>query len=294
MSKLTNFEILPPTLDVVFQALFGEVGSEKITTRFLELILKTKIENIDLSKNPIIRRRNIKDKMGILDIIAKINGKEYCNIEMQCSSKENMVERILFYWSKVYSKQMQSGDDYDKLNKTISILITNFNLEGLENLPYYTSWKIIEEKYRKTILTEKLEICIIELPKIANISNEDDELLDWLNFLVNPKSERVLKKMKENKELKEANNKLEQISQDEKMQRIAEWRQKGIWDENTAINHAMQKGVQQGMQQGIQQGVKESKEEIAIKLLKENVDIELICKVTSLTKEEIEKIKTKV
>lgn len=185
----------------------------------------------------------------------------------------------------MYSKQMQSGDDYDKLNKTISILITNFNLEGLENLPYYTLWKIIEEKYRKTILTEKLEICIIELPKIANISNEDDELLDWLNFLVNPKSERVLKKMKENKELKEANNKLEQISQDEKMQRIAEWRQKGIWDENTAINHAMQKGIQQG--------VKESKEEIVIKLLKENVDIELICKVTSLTKEEIEKIKTK-
>lgn len=283
MNKLTKFEILPPTLDVVFQALFGEVGSEKITTHFLELILNTKIENIDLSKNPIIRRKNVKDKMGILDIIAQINGKEYCNIEMQCSSKENIVERILFYWSKVYSKQIQSGDDYDKLNKTISILITNFNIEGLENLPYCTSWKIIEEKYRKTILTEKLEIYIIELPKIANINNEDDELLDWLNFLVNPKSERVLKKMKENKELKEANNKLEQISQDEKMQRIAEWRQKGIWDENTAINHAMQKGIQEG--------VKESKKEIAIKLLKENVDIELICKVTSLTKEEIEKIR---
>lgn len=87
MGKLTKFEILPPTLDVVFQALFGEVGSEKITTRFLELILKTKIENIDLSKNPIIRRRNIKDKMGILDIIAKINGKEYCNIEMRATVK---------------------------------------------------------------------------------------------------------------------------------------------------------------------------------------------------------------
>ena len=49
-------KILSPKLDVVFQALFGEAGSESITKSFLETILEEKIEEIDLSKNPILRR----------------------------------------------------------------------------------------------------------------------------------------------------------------------------------------------------------------------------------------------
>lgn len=35
-------KLLSPKLDIVFQALFGEVGSEKITKRFLEAILRKK------------------------------------------------------------------------------------------------------------------------------------------------------------------------------------------------------------------------------------------------------------
>ena len=50
-------KVLSPKLDVVFQALFGEVGNEKITKGFLETILERKIEKIDLNKNPILRRR---------------------------------------------------------------------------------------------------------------------------------------------------------------------------------------------------------------------------------------------
>ena len=45
-----------PKLDVVFQALFGEVGSERITNRFLENILERKIDEIDLKQNQILRK----------------------------------------------------------------------------------------------------------------------------------------------------------------------------------------------------------------------------------------------
>ncbi len=43
----------------------------------------------------------------------------------------------------------------------------------------------------------------------------------------------------------------------------------------------------------LKNGSKNKAEEIAIKLLKENVDIDLICKVTSLCVEEIEKLQNK-
>ena len=138
--------ILSPKLDVVFQALFGEVGSEQITSKFLEAILNQKIESIDLSKNLVLRRDYPDDKLGVLDIIAKINGSEYCNIEMQVAEQEEIIERILFYWSKLYSKQIKSGKSYDTLQKAIIILITNFNVQGLESLEYHTSWKIKNEK----------------------------------------------------------------------------------------------------------------------------------------------------
>ena len=78
--------LLSPKLDIVFQALFGEVGSEEITSKFLEAILQKKITHIDLSKNPILRRDYQNDKLGILDIIAKINNTEYCNIEIDRKS----------------------------------------------------------------------------------------------------------------------------------------------------------------------------------------------------------------
>lgn len=234
---------LSPKLDVVFQALFGEIGSEKFTSKFLEAILNEKIDSIDLSKNPILRRDYLHDKLGILDIIAKINNSEYCNIEMQVAPQDKIIERLLYYWGRVYTKQIKSGDNYDSLQKTIVILISNFNIHGLEVLEYHTSWKIIEEKYRKTILTEKLEIHIIELPKILEIQNESDKLLDWLFFLENPNSERVIKKMEENEELKQANERLEQLSQDEKMQRLAEWRYKAILEENTARSSGFNEGL---------------------------------------------------
>ncbi len=274
-----NVKILSPKIDVVFQALFGENGSERITKGFLEKILKRKIDKIDLDKNPILRKEFKDEKLGVLDILAELDGKEKCNIEMQIVDKKNIIERVLFYWSRLYSKQIQSGDDYKLLQKTIIILITNFKIENLEELSYHSKWQIIEtNNNKKIILTKKLEIHIIELPKIEGKEEVKDELLDWLYFLENPKGERVAKNMEENKELKEAVEKLNGLSADEKMQRIAELRQKAIMDEKAIYD------------KGLEDGEKEKAIEIARKMLNENIEIETIARITGLNKKEIEQI----
>lgn len=77
---MKNIKTLSPKLDVVFQALFGEVGNESITKGFLETILDRKIESIDLSKNPILRREFKDDKLGVLDIIAKLDENKICHL----------------------------------------------------------------------------------------------------------------------------------------------------------------------------------------------------------------------
>lgn len=296
---MKNVKTLSPKLDVVFQALFGEVGNESITKGFLETILERKIDSIDLSRNPILRREFKDEKLGVLDIIAKLDKNEICNIELQIVDKKNIIERILYYWSRLYSRQIKSGEDYKILQKAIVILITDFKIENLEELDYHSRWKIMEDKQgKKIILTQKLEIDIIELPKIIGKEKEQDNLLDWLYFLENPKSERVTEKMKENENLKEAVKKLDNLSEDEKMQRIADLRQKAIMDEKAiyekgleiGIEKGIQRGIEKGIEKGIMEGSQKEKIEIAKKMLELKIDIETIAKATGLTEQEIEKI----
>ena len=280
---------LSPKLDVVFQALFGEVGSERITKNFLETILNKKIEKIDLSKNPILRREFKDDKLGVLDILAELDGKEKCNIEMQLVNSKSIIERILYYWSRLYSRQIKIGQDYNLLEKTIIILITDFKIEGLEELGYHSTWKIIETKGRKRILTEKLEIDIIELPKIEGKEKESGRLLDWLYFLENPRSRRVTEKMEESKEIKEAVEKLDSLSEDERMQRIADLREKAILDEKAIYA----KGVDDGIKEGIkvaEEKLKKERLEIVRKLKNKGLNVKEISEITGLTETEIEKI----
>ena len=284
---MKNIKTLSPKLDVVFQALFGEVGNESITKGFLETILERKIDSIDLSRNPILRREFKDEKLGVLDIIAKLDENEICNIELQIVDKKNIIERILYYWSRLYSRQIKSGEDYKILQKAIVILITDFKIENLEELDYHSRWKIIEDKQgKKIILTQKLEIDIIELPKIIGKEKEQDNLLDWLYFLENPKSERVTKKMKENENLKEAVKKLDNLSEDERMQRIADLRQKAIMDEKAIY----EKGLEVGIEKGIMEGSQKEKIEIAKKMLELKIDKKTIAEATGLTEQEIEKI----
>ena len=275
-----------PTNDVIFKCLLGNPGNERITKGFLETILKRKIESIDLSKNPILRREFKDDKLGVLDILAELDGKEKCNIEMQLIDQSNIIERILYYWSRLYTRQIKTGEDYSLLEKTIVILITDFEVKNLKEMDYHSVWKIMDNKTGGKILTDKLEIDIIELPKIKGREKDKDKLLDWLYFLENPKSERVTEKMKENENLKEAVKKLDNLSEDEKMQRIADLRQKAIMDEKAIY----EKGLEVGIEKGIMEGSQKEKIEIAKKMLDLKIDKETIAEATGLTEQEIEKI----
>ncbi len=141
-------------------------------------------------------------------------------------------------------------------------------------------------------MTEKLELYIIQLPRKGNIKNK--ELKEWLSFIENPKDMEVIEAMKKIEELKEAGEKLNKISEDEKMQRIAELREKAIMDEKAiyvrGVDVGKEEGMQQGIQQGKEQGQKEKQIEIAKKMLEENESIEKIMIYTGLSEKEIKKI----
>ena len=284
--------ILSPKIDVVFQILFGEVGSERITKDFLSCIIEEPIEEIKLDENIVLRREYLKGKMGIVDVLAKINRKEYCHIEMQLGEVRNLKERLLYYWARQYTKNIKAGEEYQALKRTISILITDFEVKGLENIGMHSKWKIIEENKRKHVLTDHLELHIIELPKVEKMreTKENSKLGEWLAFLENPESEEVEKYMEKNVNMKEARVKLEGISADARMQRIAELREKAILDEKEAKYTGYMNGLEEGRRDGKEEGKKENARQIACKMKQAKFDLNTIRKITGLTKEEIEKL----
>ena len=290
--KKTKNSILSPKLDVVFQILFGEVGSEEITKDLLSAILDEQINSVDLNQNIVLRRRNPNDKMGIVDVLAKINDNEYCNIEMQLSADKDIIKRILYYWSKQYSKELQKGHHYMDLKRTINVLIANFKIDILKNLDFHTQWKIIEEKGRKTVLTDDLELHIIELPKMRKnkATGKDKKLLEWLSFLNNPESKEVANYMKNNESMKKAKERLNTMSEDEKIRRLAELREKAILDELEVKAYNYRKGKNDGLEQGRAEGIIQNNKEIAKKLKEKGLGIDFIIEITNLTKEEIEKL----
>ncbi len=185
--------------------------------------------------------------------------------------------------------RIHTGDFYEKLKRTIVVIITDFEVKGLEELEYCTKWKIIEEKQRKIILTDLMEIVIIELPKIYRKRDNNDRLLQWTYFLDNPKSEEVKKIMEENEVIKKANEKLEEISDDEIMQRIAEWKEDGLRLEK-GRQVRFERELKEGIEKAKKEGEKQEKIQIAKKMKMQGMDIEIIIKITDLSKEEIEKL----
>jgi len=279
-----KIELLKPKCDIVFQALFAE-NKYNITQSLISDILGEKVEIIDIKTDSTIARKYPSDKGGRLDLRTKFKDGTICQIEMQMTDDKDIVKRILYYWSRTYSKQLKAGEKYKDLKKTIGIVITNYELEelnGIENLD--SKWQIICDKNDKRILTDDLELRIIEIPKARRIIEKEkyNRIAQWLMFLDNPNTERVEEIMKENEEVKKANSVLHEMSEDEELQRLAELREKWDLDERSALGHAEEAGIEKGE--------KKAKTEIAKKMKAEKIDTEIIMKMTELTKEEIEKL----
>lgn len=288
---MKNKELLPPKMDIVFQALFRK-GNETITKAFISEIIGKNIQKIELDKNRNLLREYAKDKMGILDLIAILDDGVICNIEVQLSDNKDIEKRILYYNGKAYSQQMLVGDKYKDLNQTISIAILDYKLKTLIDIEEaHTIWHIREDN-NNIKLTDVLEIHIIEIPKVRKMKAKGSKnaLIDWITFLDNPNQKEVSEIMKTNKEIQEAMEKLEEISSDEELMRLVELRRKAILDENQAKYAAEVVGREKGIKEGIKEGRKEAKIEVAKKLLKMDIELEKIIEITELTKEELEKL----
>ena len=285
--------ILQPKNDVVFKALFSR-GKPRITQAMLEAILKMKIDKLELDKSTDLLNENADDKNGRLDLRAIINGNTECDIEVQLASNNNIAERFVYYWAKMYTANLKIGDKYSELRKTISIIILDDDFKLTKSLEKpQTTWKIRESEARHLVLTDYLEIIIIEIPKVVKAYHKtpDDAVLQWMLFLDNPEKEEVARIMEENKDIKEAKEELERISQDDILRRKALNRTLEIADRlqmKEDLEEA-KKELKEAKKEA-QKEVENEKKKVIKNLHKLNIPIEQIAQAVELTEKEVEEI----
>ena len=269
-------KLLSPKNDYTFKRLFGHKGNEEITKGFLSAILNKKIKEVDLDKNKVLEKDLLTEKFGILDIRAKLDNNVDIDIEMQVTDYGDIQERILYYWSKLYSNNLKSGETYISNQKVVIILITAYEVKELRKVKKMLSkWQIREENYQNEILTDRLEFYILELPKYKRYKNISKELENWVKFIESPEEMKMGEIEDEN--IKKAQEELEKISGDEYEQELALKREMFLHD--MASLEA----------KGYRDGEKDNSKKIAKKMIMDGLDIEIIIKYTGLTKEEIEK-----
>ena len=275
--------LLDPKMDFVFKNIFGSEKNSKILISFLNATLKPKdlITSVEI-KNTDLNKGYIEDKFSRLDVKATTSNEEIINIEIQLKNEYNMIKRSLYYWSKLYSEQLNEGEDYSILKRTICINILNFKY--LKTRKFHSAYRL-KEIYSNEELTDVAEIHFIEIPKLEDGSDEKDMLVPWIEFLKDPESEKVRNLEMSIEEIRQAKDELIKMSNDDTQRELYEMRAKTLRDKISALNEAERKGIQKG----IQKGEKKKAIEIAKSLL-DVLDVQTISLKTGLSVDEINKL----
>ena len=288
--KEKEVKLLQPKIDIVFQSLFNK-KNEEITKSFIEALLDEKVNSIEINDTKELTRDKPMNKLGILDLELDINNKEKVDVEVQLLKNDEFIHRLLYYWSRLYSKQMQRGEEYTKAKRVVIIAIVDFEIDITKELRRMeTIWNIREKEKTEKVLTDLLEIRIINLRRVREAYQEDKENKknQWVMFLEDPNSKEVKEIMEKNEDVKKAIITVKEMSEDEKMERLAELREKAIRDEKALYNT----GIREGKELGREEGERKKKIEVIKKMLQENLNQDLIKKITNATDEEIEQAET--
>ena len=153
--------------DVFFKALLGSEERKTLTLNFINAILNREGSNaftsVTFSDKEIVPPR-IDGKLSFLDVLVKMDDGTRVHVEVQVLMDEYMVNRSLYYWGRIYSRELEKGNLYGDLSPVITINLLDFN-QFPQYQTYINTYHITNDDTHD-ILTNHLEMHFIELKKI--------------------------------------------------------------------------------------------------------------------------------
>ena len=277
-----NGGFLSPKSDIIFKLLFGDERSVEMLTDFLKSVLRLPAEDYDevTIVDPHLLREYDGDKLGILDVKVKTKSKKIIDIEIQLLPAPEFRERVVFYSAKMITEQVGSGEDYSKIKRVISIIITDYQLVP-ESQKYHNRYTLYDPETHSEF-TDIIEVNTLELTKLPEIE-DGTTLWVWMKFLSARDREELNMIAEKNPQVKKAVARLMELSNDERTRLLYESRQKMEWDNQSRMRGARAEGRSEGHT--------ENRIEIARNAIKMNISTDDIAKLTGLSRKQVEDLR---
>jgi predicted transposase/invertase (TIGR01784 family) len=244
---------LDPRVDIVFNLLFGAEQNRRLLIALLNDLLQpaAPIASAEILP-PGPEAGAVDDKSIYLDLRVRLQSGEQIDVEMQTRRHLALRPRVLFYWSRMYTGQLKRGQPYSGLQRCVVVLITDF-----DELPGPRFHSVFQARERTTcdLLTDHLEIHVLELPKLrqALVGNDEPAVAAWCRFLsAETDSEREALAM-QHPILKDAKDALDKLSADPNALEAAERRESELWFYEHGRVLDREQGRAEGRAQGKQQ-----------------------------------------
>lgn len=276
----TNIKYLDPKADLTFKKIFA--GHPDLLISLLNALLPLKrnqqIKSIEYLPTELVPVDPL-HKDTIVDVRCRdVEGRQFV-VEMQMAWTDAFKQRVLFNASKAYVSQAEMGCKYEDLQPVYSLNLVNEIFEK-DMKEYKHNYHIVHDKRTKKVI-EGLCFTFIELPKFhPHTMKEKRMTVLWLRFLteINDKTQEVPAELLESPEISKA---LEEV-------KISAFTAEELraydkfWDRVSSEKTLMEGRYDEGMQ--------DKALEIAQNLKSAGMDVDTICKMTGLSKEEIEKL----
>ena len=306
-----DFEMIPLTFDVMFKGVFEK--NSDILKRFLISVLKLGLDvdstKIEILNNELVKE-NFREYQKRVDILVVLNGNIYVDIEINRSNFNRVKLRNSMYCDKLYSMLLDMGDKTTRLNdiylyqlnlntkdKTISYgedVIVSFSLVT-KDIFIKNKFIVLKylEFYRNLYYTNRDNLKDDERWLAAMTASSFTELNEMLQGVLDSKYRNrlvgeVIRMSKWEFNLHEwQRDRMDELVKDETERIYRE-------EKEQAIKDGKAEGREEGLAEGREEGLAEGKEEgiiLVIKnMLRNNVDLEFISKVTNKSVDEIKVI----
>jgi len=178
--------IINPIVDCVFKAILGSENHKRLLIHFLNAILELEGDQrvVDVvSSDPFNKKEMLVEKYSVVDVKATDQLGRIFQLEVQLVVKADLPERILYNWSSIYGKSLESGDNYAELKPVISIWLLADNLfRDVDNV--HISFGVFSAQIQ-CYLTDHCRIHLLQLknwPEDAKIVTERDRWICFFRF----------------------------------------------------------------------------------------------------------------
>lgn len=280
---------LDPKADIVFKRIFGEHPTLLISFLNAVLPLDPNAPIVELSYLPSEQVPDIPEfKRTIADAKCKDSNGRVFIVEMQMNWTDSFKQRLLFGTSQAFVKQLGKGKEYKLLQPVYGLGIVA-DIYEKTNPEWYHHYQLVKKGTMDGDVIDHLQLIFIELPKFPIHSPNEKKLrLLWLRFLreIDEKTTTVSKELLDVPEIAQAIELAEESAYTPGELEVYQ----SYWDSVSRERTFLMDSYDKGLAKGLAQGITDGKIEIAKKMLKRGVSIEIIMEDTELTREQIEAI----